>query len=68
VDGPEADADDIKLGARSPEEVDRTERGLGNLSKDCYMFDGRGWLSGAHNMWILPRPVLKGGTCRCLAI
>ena len=29
MDNSEADADDIELGARSPEEVDRTERALG---------------------------------------
>jgi hypothetical protein len=42
MDDPEAVADDIELGARSPEEVDRTERALGNAADDAVPAPHRG--------------------------
>ena len=42
MDDPEAVADDIELGARSPEEVDRTERALGNAADDAVPAQHRG--------------------------
>ena len=42
MDDPETDADDSELGARSPEEVDRTERALGKSADDAVPAPRRG--------------------------
>jgi hypothetical protein len=42
MDDPEADADDTELGTRSPQEVDRTERALGNAADDAVPAPHRG--------------------------